>query len=240
MNRSIDRPARGASLVALENEVSRRAFLGRLLKGTAMATSVAAISPKLWALDKATPEQRALALRIFSAIGRITIPEDQDPGWASFEPDITTYAFDVYMSQIFLNGNKDALDGIIQAINHLNDVPVLLNYNVAFLDMSLNSQEKYLSDILTGQFENDGWEDVLGLGASLAVLSAKLTFFSNFPRHLSVRGAEYQILPASKIKSGWDIMGYKGPVGPAEETALRAKFKDVQELPGIDLRNPYI
>jgi hypothetical protein len=35
-------------------------------------------------------------------------------------------------------------------------------------------------------------------------------------------------------------MGLKGPVGQAEETALRAKFKNAPEVPGIDTRNPYI
>jgi hypothetical protein len=200
------------------------------------------IGPKLWAIDVPTPGQRQKALEIFGAIGRVVIPEDDDPGWASFEPGITQYAFDVFMTQIFLVGDQDALNGIIQAFIHFNDIPITnaVHYNVKFLDMADDAKQKYLTDILIGNFEDSGWQDVIGIAATLGLLSAKLTFFSNYPRHLAVRGAEYQILPASSIKTGWDIMKYKGPVGPDEEKALRAKYQNVQEIPGVDLRNPYI
>ena len=35
-------------------------------------------------------------------------------------------------------------------------------------------------------------------------------------------------------------MGFRGPVGPAEEAALRARAAGAPEIPGIDLRNPFI
>ena len=46
--------------------------------------------------------------------------------------------------------------------------------------------------------------------------------------------------PPSPVKTGWDIMGYKGPVGPQEESELRAKFFDTEELPGVDPDDIYI
>jgi hypothetical protein len=233
---------KGASLLTLEKVLSRRMFFGNLVKATSIAASLPLIAPKLWAIDVPTPAQRQQAYDIMGAIGRVVIPEDQDPGWATFEPGITQYAFDIYMTQIFLVGDQDALNGIIQAFNHFNDEPITnaLHYNVKFLDMSDLSKARYLTDCIIGNFENSGWGDVFGLVAALGVLSTKLTFFSNYPRHLSTRGAEFQILAPSPVKTGWDIMGYKGPVGPDEEKALRAKYSNVQEIPGVDTRNPYI
>lgn len=42
------------------------------------------------------------------------------------------------------------------------------------------------------------------------------------------------------MKTGWDIIGFKGPVGPDEEKQLRDRYFDVAVLPGMDPNNPYI
>ena len=106
--------------------------------------------------------------------------------------------------------------------------------------MPTSAREKYFSDMLTGQFENDGYGDVLTFAYGLALISTKGTFFSNYPNHQAVPGAEFQIRPASDVKTGWDIMRLKGPVGPEEEKALRTKYFDAEELPGIDITNKLI
>jgi hypothetical protein len=67
-------------------------------------------------------------------------------------------------------------------------------------------------------------------------------FFLNFPRHRAVPNAEFQNLPSppGTPKMGWEIMGFRGPVGPEEEKALRARAANAVEIPGVDWRNPWI
>jgi hypothetical protein len=72
------------------------------------------------------------------------------------------------------------------------------------------------------------------------LLGAKQTFFLNFPRHIPRRNVEFQQVLGMSPKSGWDIMGFRGPVGPQEEQELRKKSIDAPELPGVDWRNPWI
>ena len=231
---------RRESLLALEQAVSRRAFLSRLVKTTALAASLDRLSPSLFGITRPTEEERKTALKVYSAIGNLTIPVDEDPGWIDFDPGISEYGLNVMIGQVFLNGDKDALDGFIDALNQLNKVPEMLSYNLKFLEMSRFAQNKYITDILTGQFENDGWQDILNLAGGLGVVSCKVVFFSNYPRHLAQPGSEYQVLPASRIKTGWDIMGFRGPIGPDEERRLREKYANVEEVAGIDPTNPYV
>ena len=227
-------------LLLLEQAISRRGFLAGVFRSTALAASLPAISSRLWGLRRPTEQQRTLAASVYSALGALTIPVDEDPGWSDFEPGISDYGLTVFLRQILLNGDPDAFDAYIETLNHLNNVPVLLNYNVEFLRMAESARLKYLADILTGQFENDGWQDVLTLAAGLAITSAKMVFFSNYPRHLATPGAEYQQAPASPLKTGWDIMQWRGPVGPQEEQILRDRARGVVEVPGIDTRSPFL
>ena len=106
--------------------------------------------------------------------------------------------------------------------------------------MSATAQETFYSAVLAGQFENDGVQDMLNTPALIALVSTKATFYSNFPRHLAQPGAEFQVLKPSQVKTAWDMMRYKGPVGATEEAALRERYYDVEVLPGVDPRNPYI
>jgi hypothetical protein len=177
---------------------------------------------------------------VLSGIGRIVIPVDQDPGWETFDPDITNYALDVFISQVFLNGNGIAIGGFKTGLELFESIPVTADYGRPFLEMIDTERSKYFSDILTRQFENDGVQDLLDFIFILSLVGTKAVFFSNFPRHRAQLGAEYQILPPSSIKTGWDIMRWKGPVGPEEEQALRAKFFDSPIVPGVDPKNPYI
>jgi len=165
---------------------------------------------------------------------------DEDPGWATFEPGITNFGVNVFVRQILLGGIFPAFLGFLNALAAMNEAPVIASYGPRFLDMSEDARGRYFGDILTGQFENDGFGDVLGYASGLSLISTKGTFFSNYPRHLAVPGAEFQVRTPSEVRTGWDIMGYKGPVGPEEENQLRAKFFDAEELPGVDPDNIYI
>jgi hypothetical protein len=230
-----------AGLIELEREVSRRGFLAGAMRAAGVMAALRPLADKLFAAEGARKQEGdRLPYDVLSAVGQIVIPVDQDPGWQSFEPDITNYALDVFIGQVFLNGNSLATGGFKTGLGLLNSIPVTIEYDRAFLEMTPNTRLKFFSDILTRQFENDGVQELLDFIFILSLVATKATFFSNFPRHQARLGAEYQVLPASEIKTGWDIMRWKGPVGPQEEAALRAKFFDTPMLPGVDPNNPYI
>ncbi|MEQ1945612.1 MAG: hypothetical protein ABL995_00380 [Bryobacteraceae bacterium] len=229
------------SLVAMEKALSRRAFLGNVVKGIGVAAAYDRFGDKLFGItpgDAAVNYQKAL--QIFSAFGRLVIPVDQDPGWATFEPGITEYGLNVYIRQVFNLGHSLAFDGFAQAVVAFNEIPPVIQYGPKFLDMNQDAQGTYLYNILASNFENDGVQDLLAFASVFMLLGSKQTFFLNYPKHLAVPNSEFQVLTGNSPKTGWDILGFRGPVGPAEETALRLRAQGAPEYPGVDLRNPYI
>jgi hypothetical protein len=229
------------SLVEMERVLSRRAFFLKIVKGAGVAAAYDRFGPRLFG-DTQRSEAATLedAFQIFGALGRLVIPVDDDPGWATFEPDITRYALDTYVRQVFALGNDLAFGGLTQAIIGFNEIPPQVDYGRKFLDMSLQTQGNYLSDVLIGNFENDGVQDILSFGGIFMLLGVKQTFFLNFPHHLADPNAEFQTLTGFTPKTGWDIMGFKGPIGPDEEKTLRERSANAPELPGVDWRNPWI
>jgi hypothetical protein len=228
------------SLIELHREVSRRAFLSGLVRLTGITAALGPLAKLAGAADGVRRAEDRLPYDVLGGVGRIVIPVDQDPGWQTFEPEITDYALDVFIGQVFLNGNNLAIDGFKSGLELFHSIPVTVQYGRPFLEMIDSERSKYFSDILTRQFENDGVQELLDFIFILSLVGTKAVFFSNFPRHQAQIGAEYQILPPSSIKTGWDIMRWKGPVGPDEEQALRAKFFDSPILPGVDAKNPFI
>jgi hypothetical protein len=224
------------TLEALEQQITRRSFVRSLVKGTGLAAVFDRFGPSLFAQNQDDPR---LPYNVFSAIGNVVVPVDEDAGWADFEPDITNFGVDVFVRQALLGGIFPAFLGFLNSLIAMNEAPVVSSYGPRFLDMSEDAQGKYFGDILTGQFENDGFGDVLGFASGLSLTATKGTFYSNYPQHLASPGGNFQARPPSSARIGWDIMGYKGPVGPQEEAELRAKFFNTQELPGLDPDNIY-
>jgi len=226
-------------LLEMEREFSRRGFFGLLAKGLVVGAALEKIPAPLEAALRTRRPDTAHALQVYTAIARLTVPTDQDPGWATFDPAISLYGFNTFVYQIFLANNNIAFDAFQDCLIYMDGVPATLGYNTTFLAMGIDQQNQFLTDILAGNYENDGWQDILNLAVNASVVSAKTTFYSNFPNHLAKYGAEYQSFPSSPA-TGFVQMGLKGPVGAAEETALRAQFFDSEEIPGVDLSNPYI
>lgn len=229
-------------LIELKKEASRRAFLVGAMRSAGLVAGVAGFGPVVEKLAAATTRgaDSRLPYEVFAQIGRTVIPVDNDPGWETFEPDITNFGLDVFVGQVFLNGSALGFGGFKDGLELLNKIPEDIGYGRKFLEMNEAAQLTYFSDILVSRFENDGVQEILDFIFILSLVGTKATFFSNFPRHRAIRNAEYQVLPASSIKTGWDIMRWKGPVGPEEERQLREKYKDLEELPGVDVTNPYI
>lgn len=223
------------ALSELDTKFSRRALFHTLFKGAGLAAAFDRFGPNLFA----APETR-LPYLVYSALGNIIIPVDQDPGWATFEPDITNFGVDVYVRNVLLGGNFLAFSGFLSTLAALNQIPVQTTYGPTFLTMAPGAQNQYLSDILTGKFESDGFGDIAGFAGGLTLLSTRATFFSNFPNHQAYPGEEYQVRKPIGVKTGWDIMQLRGPIGPDEEKQLRAQYYDSVELPGVDTSNQYI
>jgi len=227
-------------LLEMEREFSRRSFFGLLAKWLIVGAALDKMKPPLQAAVRTRRPDAALALKVYGAIANLTVPVDQDPGWATFEPEISIYGMNTFVFQIFLANNTIAFDAFQDCLVFMDSVPVTLGVNTNFLDMNPSQQNQYVTDILAGNYNNDGWQDILNLAVNASVVSAKTTFYSNYPRHLANYGAEFQVPAPSNVRTGWVQMGLKGPVGQAEEATLRARFKDIQEVAGIDTRNPYI
>src|SRR5262245_38839552 len=229
------------ALPAMEKTLSRRAFFMNIGKGVGVMAAYDRFGPRLFGTTAATDRQNyLLGLQILSQYGRMVIPEDEDPGWATFEPDITVYCLDVFIRQVFNLGRDLAFNGYLQALAAFNELPPMIRYGRKFLEMSQDAKGLYLTNILTGAFENDGVNDILGFAAVFMLLGCKQTFYQNFPKHIPMPGAEFQQVLGNTPKTGWDIMGFRGPVGPEEERALRLRSLNAPEIPGVDFRNPLI
>lgn len=227
-------------LLQMQKELSRRGFFGLVVKGVGVAAAIAAVAPNAAAAIRTRRPDTATALKVYSAIGNLTVPVDQDPGWATFDPGISQYGFNTFIYQVFLGNNNIAFDAFQDCLVYMDSVPPTLGYNTNFLNMGIYQQEQYLTDILSGNYNQDGWQAILSLAVNASVVSAKTLFYSNYPNHLAAPNSEYQNPFASGLVTGWVQMGLKGPVSAAEETALRKKYTGIQELPGVDTSNPYI
>src|SRR5260370_6282250 len=133
------------SLVEFESEFSRRSCLRTLVRGTGIAVAFDNLGPKLFADNSSL----TLPYQVFGALGRLVIPVDQDPGWETFEPGITTFGVDVFVRNVLLNGNYLAFIGFLSCLNALNNAPVPAVYGPQFLNMLVGQQFQYFSDILT-------------------------------------------------------------------------------------------
>ena len=239
-----EHPMRTA-LGELSKTVSRRGFFGKVIRASGLVAAFDRFGPEMFAA-KTPPKKDAgpfipLPYQVASAIGRLVIPVDQDPGWATFDPGITQYAVDVFAGQVFLGGNALVFQGYLGALSAFEEIPVDIGYsNLTFTEMSPEFQATYFGAALAGLFEADGVQDILNTAALLTLVAARGTFFSNYPFHIADRNAEFQIIPPHNQKTGWDIMQYPGPLGPAEEKQLRERYFNVEVVPGVDPTNPYI
>lgn len=229
------------ALPEMEKVFSRRALFVKIAKTAGVVAAYDRFGPKLFgetAADDVANFNQSLV--IMSAFGKMVIPVDQDPGWATFDPAITKYALDVYLRQVYSIGNNVAFNGLTQAIVAFNNIPPLIGFGPKFLSMSADTQADYLTKVLIQEFENNGVQDILSFSAVFMLLAAKQVFFQNFPHHLAVPGLDIQTPLGNTPKTGWDMMGFRGPVQASEESALRARAANAPEYPGVDWRNPYI
>jgi hypothetical protein len=233
------------ALLEMERVLTRRALFGKLAKGAGVAAAWdlfghrifgQTVNPALITQAKLYPQ----VLPVLSAFGEMVVPVDDVPGWATFEPGISTYTLDVYIRQVFNLGNNLAFNGYLTAALGFNNLPPTVSYGPTFLEMNLATRGQYLIDVLEGNFENSGTQDIMAFGAIYMLLGIKMVFFSNYPHQLANPTAEFQQILGNNPPTAFDFMGYRGPVGQAEELALRAAAASAVTLPGIDPDDPYI
>jgi hypothetical protein len=221
------------SVRALHRQLfSRRAFLQRTWSLGGLLASAAFFEGKIQAASSAE-----IPYLVMGVIGDLVIPVDEDPGYNTFEPGISQYAVDAFMKHVVLAGDQSGFDALLGAMHTMNEAPPILDFAPKFLDMPPAQQAEFFKNCITGQYENDGYGDVLGLTSFIGLFAAKAVFFSNYPRHLATPGADIQVIPPSSVKTGFDIMGFGGPISAAEEASLRAKYFDVEVEVGIDRSN---
>lgn len=229
------------SITLLQKELSRRSFLKGMTEAAGIGLFWDRFGSRLFAQNPPTTTD---PVAVFSAIGNLVIPVDEDPGWKTFDPGITGYALNVMVKQALLGGGDQSqlsFQGVMGSLIAFNEIPPLINFGtVPFLQMPEPMQAQYFGGVLTGQFTASGAQDVIFLAAFVGLFAAKAVFFSNYPNHLAVPDAEYQVRPPSTVRTGWDIMGFRGPVGPEEETRLRQQRGRLQVIRGIDPNNVYV
>jgi hypothetical protein len=233
------------ALLEMERVLTRRALFGKLAKGAGVAAAWdllghrifgQTVNPALITQAKLYPQ----VLPVVSAFGEMVVPVDDVPGWATFEPGINTYTLDVYIRQVFNLGNNLSFNGYLTAALGFNNLPPTVSYGPTFLEMNLATRGQYLIDVLEGNFENSGTQDIMAFGAIYMLLGIKMVFFSNYPHQLANPTAEFQQILGNNPPTAFDFMGYRGPVGQAEELALRAAAASAVTLSGIDPDDPYI
>ena len=216
-------------LLNLDRALSRRAFFKRSWTAAGLVASAVAFTGKIEAETNVE-----IAYRVMGVMGDIVIPEDQDPGFRTFEPGISRYCLDGFVKHVVLAGDEAGYALIVKALNTMNQATTILESAPPFIEMTADAQEDFFTKSFTGVYESQGYGHVLGLTSFLGLFSAKAVFFSNYPRHLATPGLDVQVIPPSSIKTGFDIMGFKGPISPREEAELRAKYYNIEFTPGVD------
>lgn len=226
------------SLLELHGHMSRRGLFRKAVSAAGIGVFWDKFGGQLFGQSASQTNPAA----VLSAMGNVIVPVDADPGWASFEPGITDYAWKNFVPQVLLGGNPLLYVGIAGALQAFNDLPTTIGYSISpFLQMDYTAQSQYYGDVLEGGFENYGTQEVMFLAAFVGLFATKALFYSNYPNHLPVQGAEFQSPPPpTKLPTGWQIIGFKGPVSKDEEAFLRAKYANVKVLPGMDPNNIYI
>ncbi|MGA2213997.1 MAG: hypothetical protein ABSH31_12045, partial [Bryobacteraceae bacterium] len=127
------------ALLEMERVLTRRALFGKLAKGAGVAAAWdllghrifgQTVNPALITQAKLYPQ----VLPVLSAFGEMVVPVDDVPGWATFEPGISTYTLDVYIRQVFNLGNNLAFNGYLTAALGFNNLPPTVSYGPTFLE----------------------------------------------------------------------------------------------------------
>ena len=207
--------------------ISRRDFVKQTAAGAAMLASASKGVLNLAAAAAAPSDPKK---QIVSALGAVFIPSK--PGDAGYK-ELEVYGISDYIMKEL--PGADTLEAFNAAAKRFFD-------GKAFLELDDKQREDYLRLVVDGSKITDEAErkslQACYRGARARILK---TYYQNYPQFQVKRNAagdpilkpgdahqtmwEYEIPNTKKIKTGWDVAGYKGRLGWEEEEQLREKAK---------------
>jgi choline dehydrogenase-like flavoprotein len=207
----------------MADDISRREFVKQTVAGTAVLAGASAGALEAAAAAPVDPHTQVVA-----ALGAVYIPSAAgDPGYKELESHgITAYVmkeFPVDGIEAFNTGSQPFFSG------------------KAFLDLDEKQREQYLGMIVDGKGIADADQRARLQTFYRAARSRILkVYYSNYPAHEVKRNAAGEailkpgdthqisnpnLLKDKKLVTGWDIAGFKGPLGWEEEEQIRANAK---------------
>ena len=205
----------------MSDDIGKRQFL----KETVVGTAVLAGALQATAAAPMDPNKQVVA-----ALGSVFIPSAPgDPGYKELESHgITEY--------VMQNLQVDGLDAFNSGAQQLFD-------GKTFVELDDKQREQYLGLIVEESKMADEAQrkslQAFYRGARTRILTI---YYKNYPVHETKKNAAGEpilqpgdthqitnpnLLKDKKLVTGWDIAGYKGPLGWDEEEQLRAKAKKI-------------
>jgi choline dehydrogenase-like flavoprotein len=207
----------------MPDEISRREFVKHTVVGTAALAGASA-----GALDAvaATADPNK---QIIAALGSVFVPSGpDDPGYKELESHgITDYVMKEFPA-------TDMLDAFNTAAKQFLD-------GKTFLELDEKQREQYLALIADGKGISDAEQrahlQAFYRGARTRILKV---YYSNFPANEVKRNAAGEailkpgdthqisnpnLFKDKKLVTGWDVAGFKGPLGWEEEEKVRSEAK---------------
>ena len=208
----------------MADEISRREFVKQTVVGTAMLAGASTGALDLAAAGPVDPNKLVVA-----ALGSVFVPtKSGDPGYKELE----SHGITEYVLQKF---------PVADALEAFNSAAKQFFEGKAFLDLDEAQREEYLALIAEGsKIADEGQRKGLQAFYHDARTRILTVYYKNYPLHEVKRNAEgepilrpgdtHQITNPNvwkdkKLVTGWDIAGYKGPLGWEEEEQLRAQAK---------------
>ena len=207
----------------MANEITRRNFVKQTVVGSAVLGGTSAGLEALQSAAASTDPKKQL----IAALGSIFIPSRPgDPGYQDLEAHGIT---DFVLEELKVD------DAAVAAFN-AGAKPFF--GGKAFVDLDAKQREEYLSLVIDGSKISDAGQRKTLQGFYQTARRRILTsYYSNYPEHKVKRDAQglpilkpgdthQQTNPnTTRIVTGWDIAGYKGPMTWEEEEERRAIAK---------------
>ena len=230
----------------MPEEISRREFVKQTAAGTALLAGAASGALGLAASALDDPSKPVVA-----ALGNLLIPSD--PGSPGYK-DLEQYGITDYVMKNLLGGSRGGggeeeggpAPGVKQPTAGM---AVLAEFNEGarqffngktFLDLDENQQGQYLELVAQGSKITDEKQRVqLQTFYRAARVRILTVYYQNYPENAPKRDANgaailkpgdtHQITNpnTTKLVTGWDIAGFKGPMEWEEEEQRRAMMKKV-------------
>lgn len=180
--------------------------------------AIATVIPTLDRAEGRTPQSAKVNRHaIFAALGDTIIPTDpDDPGYRTLEP----YG----ITEEVMKGLEAIRDAYLEIFNAAS---ADLFGGKSFLELTEVQRADYLKLIIAGsRFKDKAQLRILQMVYRQTRTRVFTVFYQNFPENV-IPSDESADPNSEKLVTGWDIVGFKGPLTREEEEARREKFKKI-------------